>query len=245
MSFGKIMGPRRGEVKDIDDPKKMFRVKVCVFDLFEGITVESLPWAEIVFPIGARANEGAFTPLKVGDIVWVEFMGGDTRRPVVTGSVHYAPDNKPNLPHEAWQGPDAIAHKRAVGEPVVTSTVYGRDVVFTRNGVTVIINSDSSFSAIQRGTKTEIHVSPQGDITLHGEKGVFISSVEGVKVQAGGEIDMESAAKVKITAPAVDVIGDVAITGDVHISGATHSAGNITSDGSIIDSGGNTPHHAH
>jgi hypothetical protein len=81
-----VYGKWPGVVAEYDAPARMFRVRV------DGVTDGSnvLPHAEVEYPIGDRAHASDskdHTELRVlvGDMVWVEFMGGDPRFPIITG----------------------------------------------------------------------------------------------------------------------------------------------------------------
>ena len=100
------------EVVSVDDPEKRCRIKVNVYDIFDGVPVRDLPWAVFSLPLGSRAGEGMLCPVRVGDMVWVEFIGGDTRRPVVVGGAHASPGGVPTLPPEIFQGAGQFEHKR-------------------------------------------------------------------------------------------------------------------------------------
>jgi hypothetical protein len=167
-----------GVVESIDDPKKFYRIQVRVYGVFtDKVPAKDLPWAEIKLPVGCRPNDGHAMPLKKGDLVWVDFpYGSDTRRPRITGSVHYCPENHPNLPHEAWAGPDAFHHKRAGEEPAPAAHKYCEDEASTQNGVTVERNLDGSFAVYQRKTGTEVCIDKDGNITLHSEKDIYRSA---------------------------------------------------------------------
>ena len=49
---------------------------------------DTLPLAEIEYPIGDKSHHDDYPTeieIHVGDTVWVDFVGGDTRYPVITG----------------------------------------------------------------------------------------------------------------------------------------------------------------
>ena len=187
---GKYTGEYIGIVEDVNDPKKMMRVRVRVFGIFtDKVPVEDLPWAEYRLPIGARVNDGFFTPVDKGDYVWLTFpFDGDTRRPVLIGSVHHTPDGIPSMPHEAFVGPENIVHKRTGEEPPPAAHKYHEDAIFTQHGFTVEICKDKSMRIVQRDTGTEIDIDPKGNITFHGEKNLFFSTVESLKGLVGKDI---------------------------------------------------------
>ncbi len=51
---------------DVADSEKRCRVKVNVYDVFDGVPVADLPWANFNLPLGSRKGEGAIdhTPQK-------------------------------------------------------------------------------------------------------------------------------------------------------------------------------------
>lgn len=188
-------------VESVSDPENLMRIQLRVFGVFtDKVPKEDLPWGEYLLPIGARVNDGCFTPVDIGDYVWVRFpFDGDTRRPMVIGSVHYAPGKIPNFPHESFAGSQKLAHKITGEEPAPAVAAYHKNCVYSQHGVTIEINEDRSIAITQRATGTAIRVSPQGDITLHGEKNIFMSAIENLKVIVEGDAQ-------------VDVSGNSAIT---------------------------------
>lgn len=179
-----------GIVEAVDDPKKLMRVRVRVIGIFtDKVPVDDLPWAEYRLPVGARVNDGFFTPVDKGDHVWISFpYNGDTRRPVIIGSVHSAPESVPNFPHESFTGPESIVHKRTGEEPPPADHKYHEDVILTQHGFTVEICKDKSMRIVQRETGTELDIDPKGNLTIHGEKNLFFSTVESVKGIVGKDV---------------------------------------------------------
>ncbi|MBF0120820.1 MAG: hypothetical protein HQK79_18480 [Desulfobacterales bacterium] len=146
----KYFGEYIGKVENTDDPDKFMRVQVRVFEIFtDNVPASDLPWAEYKLPIGSRVNDGFFTPVKAGDYVWIDFpYNGDTRRPRITGSVHYCPGKIPNLPKESFE------------------SNYHQNCVYTQNNVTIEINTDSSFTLTQKTTGTKAHIDSTGKVTV-------------------------------------------------------------------------------
>lgn len=198
---GRYYGEYIGIVESTDDPSLLMRVQVRVYGVFTAkVPTKDLPWAEYKLPIGARVNDGYFTPVDVGDIVWVDMpYNGDSRRPRITGSVHHTPGKIPNFPHEAFAGTGKLTHKTTGEEPSPAPAQYHKNAVYTQHGVTIEVNEDKSLSITQRQTGTAIRVSPQGDVTIHGEKSIYLSARE------NGRVIIEGNAK-------IDVSGDTDIT---------------------------------
>ena len=82
--YGAMPGRYPATVKTYDAARRTCRVEIP--GLTDGGDV--LPDAEIEYPIGEKSKAGAqFTEIEVlpGDTVWVAFIGGDARHPIVTG----------------------------------------------------------------------------------------------------------------------------------------------------------------
>lgn len=194
----------------IGDPAgSLLRVQVRVHGVFtDGVPVADLPWAELDLALGAGANCGTFRPLKVGQTVWVRFRNADTRWPIVVRSAHYAPGGVPNLPHEAFAGPLVHTHQRVGAEPAQPAHGYHEDEVSTVNGCTIERNIDGSVSIYQRSSGSEVCISANGDIVIHGENNLHFSSkadtlgvVAGdMSITVGGNATLAVEGSVEVTA---------------------------------------------
>ena len=102
-----------GEVVDVNDPKKIGRVKVRVFGVYDAkkeneylIAEKDLPWAQIVVPItqGVHKGKGQYLGLLEGTQVFGMFLDGkNSQLPMVIGTVPKEGDEnsraKANYPH--------------------------------------------------------------------------------------------------------------------------------------------------
>ena len=84
MDYGLMPGRYPAIVKSYHQGRRACRVEI------PGLTDggEVLPEAEIEYPIGDKSRSGVFeTEIEIlpGDAVWVAFIGGDSRYPIVTG----------------------------------------------------------------------------------------------------------------------------------------------------------------
>jgi hypothetical protein len=82
--YGVMAGRYPAIVKTYDQTRRTCRVEIP--GLTEGADV--LPDAEIEYPIGDKSRAGANqTEIEItpGDAVWVAFIGGDARYPIITG----------------------------------------------------------------------------------------------------------------------------------------------------------------
>lgn len=181
------------EVISTDDPQKLMRAQVRVYGLMDGVPVSKLPWATYRLPVGARVNEGDFRPAHVGDIVWVDFPytthgRPDTRRPRITGSVHFCPSGIPNLPPEAWAGPESLQHKRTANEPVPVARSYHESRVFTQHGITVEWERPGVYRITHRKSGTSFELCENGDSVLHTEGNAHFSSTEKTESEVGNTL---------------------------------------------------------
>ena len=114
-----------------------------------------------------------------------------------SGAVASVPQDAPAPAAETPAKP--AVHEDKKEEPAPAAAGYHRDVVYTQHGITIEVNADKSVSITQRATGTAIRVSPQGDITLHGEKNIFMSAIENLKVIVEGNAQFDVSGKADIT----------------------------------------------
>jgi hypothetical protein len=79
-----------GKVVDNNDPKKLGRVKVNVYGVYDDIAPEDLPWAQIVVPVtqGVHKSTGQYVGLLVGTNVFGMFLDGpNSQLPLVIGAM--------------------------------------------------------------------------------------------------------------------------------------------------------------
>ena len=84
MQYGTMPGRYPAIVRSYDQAKRTCRVEIP--GLTDGGDV--LPEAEIEYPIGDKSRAGTNTTeieITPGDTVWVAFIGGDPRYPIITG----------------------------------------------------------------------------------------------------------------------------------------------------------------
>lgn len=247
-------GTYMGEVMDVADPARRCRVRVNVYDIFDGVPVDDLPWANFALPLGSRPGEGAIIPVRVGDLVWVQFIAGDSRRPIIIGSGQAAPGGKVNLPPEACQGEGQFEHKRGENQPPVDTPPYYEDVVVCQNRALIQLCRAGNIRVTQMDSGSAIEIAPSGDVLLHTEGKLFLS-VEGdtlleytgsvtehfksnltTIIDGGWTLSAKGGSK---------MTSDFNMDGNLNVSGNTSVGGDVQAGGSVIDAGGNTNHHSH
>jgi hypothetical protein len=178
------------QVVSVSDPEGYMRVQVRVRDLFDGIPDADLPWATYKLPPGSRPNDGFFIPVDEGDWVWVDFpFGGDSRRPRITGSVHYCPDTLPSFPHESFSGAESYSHKRTGPQLTPSATGYHRDVVLAQHGVLIeVVSGTSEVRITQKKSGSAVEIDAEGNVTAHSENNLYGSSVNNTEVDVGVDL---------------------------------------------------------
>ncbi|PIQ55379.1 MAG: hypothetical protein COW02_03475 [Comamonadaceae bacterium CG12_big_fil_rev_8_21_14_0_65_59_15] len=117
-------------VKTYDQARRTCRIEIP--GLTEGADV--LPEAELEYPIGDKSRAGV-NPTEIeitpGDTVWVAFIGGDARYPIITG----------------WRNPQAgnsvdwrrFHHKNMefLADGTMRLTVGASEIILTPSGITM------------------------------------------------------------------------------------------------------------
>ncbi|MER2511508.1 MAG: hypothetical protein ABTQ25_03645 [Nitrosomonas ureae] len=84
-NYGQMPGRYPAIVKSYDQDRRTCRIEI------PGVTdgADVFPEAEIEYPIGDKARSGAnATEIEIlpGDTIWIAFIGGDSRYPIITGN---------------------------------------------------------------------------------------------------------------------------------------------------------------
>ena len=171
---GLFHGGYLAEVTDLDDPDGHSRAQVRLMN-FDGADGHDGPvWARVACPF-AGSDRGAFLLPDVGDEVFVIFVNGDPRMPVIVGGL--------------WNGnsspPETISGGR-----------NRRKVIRSKNGVTMTMDD-------QDGQEQFIVETPGGNkVTLKDGPGAILiedSNGNSVKLESAG-ITVTASAKVTINA---------------------------------------------
>ena len=185
-----VWGRHRAVIENVQHPLRHYKAQVRVLGRDEGLPVEALAWAEYELPLGTRANNGGVSPVEVGDYVWVEFVGGDTRAPVITGGCLYAPGGVLNMPHEAFAGAEAHKHKRTERQPKPPAAAYHTNPVLSLYGVLLEIEKAGGFRVTHKGSGSAVEVTQSGQFVIHSEAETFLSSKGDALVEGDGKLEV-------------------------------------------------------
>jgi uncharacterized protein involved in type VI secretion and phage assembly len=176
---GLFHGGYLAEVVDLNDPDSLSRVQVRVFS-FDGADGHDGPmWARVACPF-AGSDRGAFLLPDVGDEVFVVFVNGDPRMPVIVGGL--------------WNG-------SASPPEAISGGVNRRKVIRSKNGVTLTLDD-------QDGQEQFIVETPGAQkVTLKDGPGAIViedSNGNSIKLETSG-ITVTTSAKATLNASTVEV----------------------------------------
>lgn len=174
-------------VTDVRDPDGLGRVEIRLLS-YDGTDGQSAPmWARVAVPV-AGANRGTFLLPDVGDEVLVSFVGGDPRRPIVTGSMWNGRDN-----------PTEDLGSRGMDRWSFTS----RDG--TRVSVVEETEGASTFKVeVPGGVTAEMTQSSGGKIEVKAAGNTITIDQQGVTVESGGTVSV-TASRVSVSASSVNI----------------------------------------
>ena len=210
------------KVTSVNDPDGLNRVRIRLLSHSGSVRQEGTLWARVAVPC-AGGSKGAFFIPDVGDEVVVSFISGDSRYPVVLGSLWNGNDPAP----ESLGGSgDAVDRWTLVGKAgtriaIEEETPSTATIKFTTPSGTSGELTDSGGGKIEFQTAgTTVTINPRG---------VTVNTPLEVKVQA--TMVTISAAQVKVDAPISMFSGVVhaqtVITNSVVSASYTPGAGNI------------------
>jgi phage baseplate assembly protein gpV len=162
----------------------------------------------------AVGHVGVAAPPRVGDLVLVQFLNGDSNQPLVTGRFYHA-DERPPLHRE-----DEILFEQRVSDDTLNHLRFAADgSIFLQRDVTKPEDNSEAKASIKVD-------GPSGDIEIKSANTIVIL------MKHDGEIQVTADEKpINITASKMTIDGDVDINGDLKVAS---SAGSTTISGHEI-----------
>ena len=130
MEYGLMPGRYPAIVKTYNQARRTCRIEIP--GLTDGGDV--LPEAELSYPLGCKSRDGSFaTEIEIlpGDTVWIEFIGGDPRYPIITG--YRNPQSGNSADWRRWHH----ANIELIADAEMRLVVGGTSVVITPAGITI------------------------------------------------------------------------------------------------------------
>jgi len=126
-----------GKVENINDPKKLNRVKVRCFGFYDDIAVADLPWATVMMPVTSASmkGNGGNHHLEVGSWVVGFFRDGPSAQdPMVMGSIATQTDGTQDIPTES--SVDNKVYKSKAGHLIEIDNTDGSEKIKITHGKT-------------------------------------------------------------------------------------------------------------
>jgi hypothetical protein len=230
-----------GIVEDINDPKKLGRVKARAINEDDGLQTDELSWAHILMPSTSACVDGVGdTPnLSVGSRVIGFFLDGEEKQqPMILGSFPTIPGNDENRHSLSWlhRGKNIISKSQVGPEP---QSPYAAEYPFNRTITTKaghvielddtpenervhIFHRSGSYIEINNEGRVVIKsVADSLDIT-DGTKTIFTSADLDIKTQGTTTIGSQSSIKTAAPGGLAMTVGSIMTKGSVGSSiGAT------------------------
>jgi hypothetical protein len=170
MSYGTYPGKYPAFVESCDQTKRQVRVSI------PGITdgKDVFPLAEIEYPVGdkSRVVEGQHaTEIEIlaGDHVWVEFIGGDERYPLITGYRNPNAPSSNSINWRRWHHDNIELTADGVMKFNANAIEMNATTTITTNAASATINANTQIngSVLKHNAKSisDTHTHPHGDPT--------------------------------------------------------------------------------
>lgn len=144
---------------------------------------------------------------EVGDLVLLQFMGGDVNRPVVVGTLYNGDDRPPENAEGDWvlqlpSGPDAKTSGLRV--ELRQSSPIGFTVSLLGDKFELIVQDDDPVAKLTVAG-TELTIDGGGGITLKGAGDVAIEATGALKLKAGGDATLEASGQLNLKGAKVNL----------------------------------------
>jgi uncharacterized protein involved in type VI secretion and phage assembly len=189
---------------------KLGRIKVKYRGL--GDDIES-GWARVVVPHAGK-DRGMFFMPQVGDEVVVAFEHGDTRRPLIIGSLFNGQDKPPAellATTESGGGKDPLFGVKTPHEAFVESTQ--QMTLRSHEKMTIEVKKDGKNGTGDHTLKAEGKIDESAGTSIkHAAKTTYeVDAGSTVKVKGGGPITIESSAGITLKGTTVDIQATAAV----------------------------------
>ena len=229
MSYGTMPGRYPAIVKSYDQARRTCRIEI------PGITDggDVLPEAEIEYPVGDKSRSGQYeTELEIlpDDTVWIAFIGGDPRYPIITGYRNPQAGNSLD-----WR---RYHHKNY---ELLTDVMMHFESQET-------IKADAAKLAEVTSGET-INIDSQQTITEKAGSTITIKAGSKITLSVGGSTVEISAGSVAITSGQISLNGPITGGGGggatATFNGPVHAKQDVKSDGDVVAGGISLINHTH
>lgn len=168
MEYGIMPGRYPAIVKTYSQTKRTCRVEIP--GLTDGGDV--MPEAEIEYPIGDKSKSGAHsTEIEIvpGDTVWVAFIGGDPRYPIITGWRN--PQTGNSTDWRRWHH----ANMELLADTLMKLIAGGNFLI--KSGATVTVEAGAELNVTAIGSVT-VNTDADATVTAKGKATIKAASID-------------------------------------------------------------------
>lgn len=168
MEYGIMPGRYPAIVKTYSQAKRTCRVEIP--GLTDGGDV--MPEAEIEYPIGDKSKSGAHsTEIEIvpGDTVWVAFIGGDPRYPIITGWRN--PQTGNSTDWRRWHH----ANMELLADTLMKLIAGGNFLI--KSGATVTVEAGAELNVTAVGSVT-VNTDADATVTAKGKATIKAASID-------------------------------------------------------------------
>ena len=239
---------RFGTVKSVDDPKKLGRVKVKLYDIHRNIETKDLPWSQVVMPATTPAinGTGQSVNLAVNSLVCGIFLDDTMQEFMVMGSlptktegvednnVRVRAEADPNADEEtgAYQPASTYAPVYPYNNVMETESGHVKEYDDTPGAERIMERhkSGTQYEIAANGSKTERIVRDNYQLVVgHDTLEVFGD----VRIIVSGNADIAIAGNMNTAVGGTTNLtstGKITMTGDVDVSGVLRTKTAIESE---------------
>jgi uncharacterized protein involved in type VI secretion and phage assembly len=222
-----VHGLQLAIVKKIDqDPKNLYRIQL---EIPSGSDKPNHTWARMAH-FYAGNNSGSFFLPEIGNEVVLGFLDNDPRFPIILGSLYNGKNAAPYV-HDDSNNTKAF----------VTRNNMKIEFDEEKRNISILTPGENSIIISDDGQSIEIKDQNNNNIRL-GPHGIFIDSMKDLKISAMGNIELNSMAKLTVTAKSdlelsglnVNASADVAFSGKGNATAELSASGQTTVKGAIV-----------
>lgn len=227
--YGSMPGRYPAIVRTYNQARRTCRIEI------PGLTdgAEVYPEAEIEYPIGDKARSGQYeTELEIlpGDTVWISFIGGDPRYPIITGYRNPQTGNSAD-----WR---RYHHKN--------SEVLTDEMMHFDSGVSFHVDAGTD---IAETAGESITVKAGQTISTEAGSSISLKAGSSITLTVGGSTIVIAPSSVAITSAAIALNGPITGGGpggaSATFNGDIQVKKGVTSDADVVAGGVSLMHHTH
>ena len=205
MSYGTLPGRYPAIVKTYDQNRRTCRIEIP--GLTDGGDV--LPEAEIEYPIGDKSRTGQYeTELEIlpEDTVWISFIGGDPRYPIITGYRNPQAGNSLDWRRYHHKNYEMLTDIMMHFESNETIKADAAKLAEVTSGEA--INVDSAKTITEKSGET-ISTEAGISISVRAGESIEVSAGSKIKLSVGGSVIEITSGSVSITSGQISLNGPI------------------------------------